>query len=388
MKGFEWQEASSRRLQVLDSLKIENFKIFRDLDLKLRPLTVLTGFNSGGKSTVLQALLLASLARKSENVALNGSYGLALGEGFDVLNPSAVVSEIRFTLMRQSLAEEIILTVPTDRAVTLAAHISRSTGLEPIDFRIGTYLSAERLGPRDLLEVPPAYEGVVDVGEQGQFTAHVLAQRERMKVSPELLHPEVGTTSVSITLSGQAEAWLSDIVRPVRVQATWLTSTSAAMIRFRDAPPIVEALSESSESEVPAEWKRPSNVGFGLSYALPIIVAGLSVQPGRILMIENPEAHLHPAGQSRMGYFLALVASSGVQTIIETHSEHLVNGIRLAIARDHRLSAESAIFHFFGDTKVSTMSISSTGAMSSWPTGFFDQAEEDLAELSRIKRTS
>jgi predicted ATPase len=374
---------------VLDSLKIENFKIFRDLDLKLRPLTVLTGLNSGGKSTVLQALLLASLARRSHNVALNGPYGLALGEGLDVLNPNATEPEIRFTLTSGSVEEQVRLIVPDDRAVTLEAQLTRSISPpELIDFEIGTYLSAERLGPRDLLEVPPLYERVVDVGEQGQFTAHVLAQRDRMKVTRELLYPEAGQTSVSITLGGQAEAWLSDMVRPVRVQATWLPSTSAAMIRFRDAPLIVEALSEPSKSEVPTEWMRPSNVGFGLSYVLPIIVAGLSVEPGRLFMIENPEAHLHPAGQSRMGHFLALVASSGVQTIIETHSEHVVNGIRLAIAKDHRLAAERAIFHFFADTKVLTMSISSTGVMSDWPPGFFDQAEEDLAELSRIKRTS
>jgi predicted ATPase len=131
---------------------------------------------------------------------------------------------------------------------------------------------------------------------------------------------------------------------------------------------------------------RPSNVGFGLSYTLPIIVAGLTVEPGSIFMIENPEAHLHPAGQSRIGHFLTLVASTGVQTIIETHSEHVVNGIRLAIAKYGEMDSKSAIFHFFGDTDVSTMSVSPTGAMSDWPPGFFDQAEEDLAELSRIRR--
>jgi predicted ATPase len=60
----------------------------------------------------------------------------------------------------------------------------------------------------------------------------------------------------------------------------------------------------------------------------------------------------------------------------------------LAIAKHGNLAADKAIFHFFGDTNVSTMSVSSTGAMSDWPVGFFDQAEEDLSELSRIKRDS
>jgi predicted ATPase len=375
---------------MLDNIRIENFKIFRDVSLQVRPLTVLTGFNSGGKSTVIQALLLSNLACRSVNVPLNGPYGLALGEAFDILNSAASEPEIRFTLSAESREEQLKLIVPNDRAVALTAEASsRTSAEEPFDLRLDTYLSAERLGPRDLLEVPPSNEGVVDIGAQGQFTAHVLAQRERMRVHPKLRHPE---TAVSITLAGQVEAWLSDMVRPVRVQATWLPATNAAMIRFREAPVSAEAVlpsptaQASSESELPTDWMRPSNVGFGLSYALPIIVAGLTAETGSIFMIENPEAHLHPAGQSRIGHFLALVASSGVQTIIETHSEHVVNGIRLAVAKYGDLDSELAIFHFFGETDVSAMSVSATGTMSEWPPGFFDQAEEDLAELSRIKR--
>ncbi len=369
---------------MLNSIQIENFKLFRDLHLKLRPLTVLTGFNSGGKSTVLQALLLSNLACKSANVSLNGPYGLALGEAFDVLNSSALEPEIRFTLTTESLEERLRLIVPNDRAVTLTAESSsRTSGREPFDLNIDAYLSAERLGPRDLLEVPPTSERVVNIGEQGQFTAHVLAQRERERVHPKLRHPQ---TAVAITLAGQVEAWVSDMVRPVRVQATWLPSTSAAMIRFREAPVKTEVVAPSPDSDLPTDWMRPSNVGFGLSYVLPIIVAGLTAEPGSIFMIENPEAHLHPAGQSRIGHFLTLVASSGVQTIIETHSEHVVNGIRLAIAKYGEIDSNSAIFHFFGDADVSTLSVSPAGTMSDWPPGFFDQAEEDLAELSRIKR--
>lgn len=369
---------------MLNNIRIENFKAFRDLHLELRPLTVLTGVNSSGKSTVMQALLLSSLACKSASVPLNGPFGLALGEAFDVLNFRASEPEIRFTLVADSLEEEVKLVVPNDRAATLMAETSsRTVGGESPDLRIDIYLSAERLGPRDLLEVPPTRDGIVDIGEQGQFTAHVLAQRERLKVNPKLRHPQ---TALAITLAGQVEAWLSDIVRPVRVQATWLPGTSAAMIRFRDAPVITEVIPDPPERELPVDWMRPSNVGFGLSYALPIVVAGLTAEPGSVFMIENPEAHLHPAGQSRIGHFLALVASSGVQTIIETHSEHIINGIRLAIAKHGEIASEHTIFHFFGDTDLWTMLASSAGTMSDWPPGFFDQAEEDLAELSRIKR--
>jgi predicted ATPase len=371
---------------VIDNIRIENFKIFRDLDLTLKPLTILTGFNSGGKSTVIQALLLSALACKSVEIPINGPFGLALGEAFDVLNANASELEIRFTLMRDSDEARLSLKVPSDRAVILTGEVaSRTTGGISFDLNIGTYLSAERLGPRDLLEVPPNGETVTNVGEQGQFTAHVLAQFDRLKIHPNLIHPK---SEASITLGGQVEAWLSDVVRPMRVQATWLPSTSAAMIRFRNAPSNTEAVLTQKKTDLPAptDWMKPSNVGFGFSYALPIIVAGLTAQAGSILLIENPEAHLHPAGQSNMGTFLALVASSGIQVIVETHSEHIVNGIRLAIAENDKINSELAVFHFFGDTGMSTMSVSPSGVMSDWPPGFFDQAEADLAQLSRMKR--
>jgi predicted ATPase len=252
---------------MLNAIRIENFKLFRDLELPLHPLTVLTGFNSSGKSTVIQAFLLSDLACRSSTVSLNGPYGLALGEAFDVLNLGAPDAEIRFTLTGDGEDVSIRLPVSEDRAVSLSAHDPSETGdLQSFDIGIGAYLSAERLGPRDLLEVPSALEGSSYLGERGQFTAHVLAQRARVRVIPELLHPKSAESEslVAVTLASQVEAWLSDVVRPVRVQATWLPSTSAAMIRFREVPSLSDASTESFDGELPADWMRPSNVGFGL----------------------------------------------------------------------------------------------------------------------------
>ena len=78
----------------------------------------------------------------------------------------------------------------------------------------------------------------------------------------------------------------------------------------------------------------PSMTGFGISYILSIITVGLwcaSVK-NAVLVVENPEAHLHPGAQSNMGKFLELVSEAGVQVIIETHSEHVIDGVRLQAA--------------------------------------------------------
>jgi len=131
---------------------------------------------------------------------------------------------------------------------------------------------------------------------------------------------------------------------------------------------------------------RAANVGFGLTYVLPILTAILSSAPGALLLIENPEAHLHPKGQSRMGELLARAASCGIQIIVETHSDHILNGIRLAV-RNRKLASSDVQIHFFqrgehdGVIDVSTLRVDRNGSIDEWPDGFFDQSERDLMAL-------
>jgi predicted ATPase len=133
---------------------------------------------------------------------------------------------------------------------------------------------------------------------------------------------------------------------------------------------------------------RPPNVGFGLSYALPIVVAALTAIPGTLLIVESPEAHLHPAGQSAIGHFLAQVAGSGVQTVVESHSDHVLNGIRRAVAESRVIQADDVVVHFFGTSGASRLEIKDSGAVTEWPEGFFDQTETDLSHLARIRTST
>jgi predicted ATPase len=105
-----------------------------------------------------------------------------------------------------------------------------------------------------------------------------------------------------------------------------------------------------------------------------------------MLIVENPEAHLHPFSQSRIGVFLALVASTGRQIFIETHSDHVVNGIRLCVSKGF-VNHDSIKFNFFdqpsnGDTaNMSQISFKENGRLERWPKRFFDQIENDLSQL-------
>ena len=371
---------------MITGLGIRNFKCFASIDLPMRELTVLTGINGAGKSTVLQALLLARQAAESslgQVVKLNGPYGLELGEAGDVIHPNADPAVIEVIVKTASRSSKYAFAVPDERTLNLPVIARDETA--PASLSAGgtafTYLNAERLGPRDQLDVTADEAGLVGVGVRGEYTAQTLAMRETDEVRPLLRHPQTPHHGVT-TLRTQVENWASTIIRPIRIIAQWPPGITASMIRFQEPELIRNQLLAS-------EQIRPANMGFGFSYALPIIVAGLLMPAEGILIVENPEAHLHPAGQSRLGRFLARVAGSGAQVIVETHSDHIINGIRLAVAEDSVIPTDKVLVHFFGNEAGQApeeIEVTSRGALTSWPQGFFDQIEEDLGGIARAKR--
>jgi predicted ATPase len=138
--------------------------------------------------------------------------------------------------------------------------------------------------------------------------------------------------------------------------------------------------------ETRSNFYRPTNVGFGLTYSLPILVACLAAKRGALLLLENPEAHLHPRGQSALGELLAKCANDGVQIIVETHSDHLLNGVRLAVKRGH-INKDRVALHFFtreidtGDAYIQSPAVLENGRLTNWPKDFFDQWDKDVDSL-------
>ncbi|MFD5389456.1 DUF3696 domain-containing protein [Streptomyces sp. NPDC127074] len=367
---------------MITSLRVRHFKRFADASFALRPLTVLTGLNGTGKSTTIQSLLLTrQLADASAGrvVQLNGPYGLALGEAHEVLHPDAPDSTIEIQIGGDGTQVPSVhrFTVPDEQALYL--RVADESGPPPAELRgqgsAFTYLCAERLGPRDQLGVSAEHPDLIGVGVQGQYTAQLLALHETRAVREPLFHPTTWDTHNVTTLRTQVETWASDIVRPIKITAQWPPGITASTIRFQEPGLLSEPI-------------RPANMGFGFSYALPVIVAGLLTGPGDLLIVENPEAHLHPGGQSKLGRFLARVAGAGAQVIVETHSDHVLNGARLAVAVERSLRPEDAVVHYFGEEEAGSAPIEFTtnGELTEWPRGFFDQIEQDLGRLARARR--
>jgi len=175
----------------------------------------------------------------------------------------------------------------------------------------------------------------------------------------------------------QVSGWLQQLSPGVRLDANALKGTDEVLLEFRYMGKSREARSDTY---------RPTNVGFGLTYNLPIVVACLAAPPGALLLLENPEAHLHPRGQAALGELISKCANDGVQIIVETHSDHLLNSIRLAVKRK-TIDESKVVLHFFqrsietGEAFVQSPALFDNGRLSNWPEGFFDQWDKDVDAL-------
>ena len=383
---------------ILDAIELRNFKCYEALDLPCAALTVLTGYNAAGKSTALQALLLLTqalrVAASDRELPLNGDF-VSLGSEGDVLRHGA--TEQSFSIGVRAADERISWTFGSRK-------VRSSRGLVPLralEYREGggagvaagrnptriwparsgskstlatlrnaAYLGAARAVPLDCFPVPRTARPVGDVGAAGEFAPYwyLEAADEDVDVARRRAHDDGGT------VRAQLDAWLGELFPGARASADRLSPDAPIRLSF--------SLSTTSP------WERPANVGFGLSYAFPMLVALLTRETGSILVVDSAEAHLHPRAQSAVGRLLGQMAGAGLQIFVETHSDHLLSGIRLAV-KDGLLQPDDVALHFVGQGgvpgQVTTLAVDKNGTVSDWPEGFFDQAENDLAILSGWK---
>ncbi len=389
---------------MISSLFLKNFKCFQELALPLGALTLLTGFNAAGKSTSLQNLLLLAQAQRSDSealeVPLNGPL-VELGTPGEVLSSHQSDSrEIRLGVEDEQVRIDWILASGNRNEgnalrvgrvrVQTADGTSEYAGkdglyrLLPVQagasaralaerVRSLIYLSAVRRGAADVFPMPDASSPIfADVGLQGEFAPWWFEQYLDEDVEAERRHPDEPASM----LRKQFNAWANELFPGAQGNAQKLPKTNLLRLELR--------IGDTDD------WQRPANIGYGLTYAFPVLIASLLAKRDQILIVDSPEAHLHPMGQSLMGRFLARMAAAGVQVLIETHSDHVLNGVRLAV-RDGLIPPDRVATHFFnavhgvGDAsggRILSPLMDPEGNLSEWPVGFFDQAEKDLAKLA------
>jgi predicted ATPase len=236
------------------------------------------------------------------------------------------------------------------------------------------YIFAERFGPRKMLPMSETHVRAKNLGSHGEYVLHFLHEFGKTIELPEKDLRLSAVAGTSRLLWQQVDAWLQEISPGSHLQFDLVRRADSVLTGFTFDRP----------GDVPTRSFRATNVGFGLSYVLPVIVALLAAPVGALVLLENPEAHMHPRGQTRLGQLAARAAAAGVQVILETHSDHVMDGVRIEV-REGRVKAEKTAFHYFerDGARASVVSplLTSDGRLDQWPPGFFDQHDDNLAQL-------
>ena len=382
---------------MLQRIELRHFKCFALLKLPFGPLTLLSGANASGKSSLMQALVLLHQTIRehewSRRLMLNGT-SIRLGTA------SAVIDDVYgrrtcgialqdgeagyawdFGGERDEMSMAVERVQVADRfGGRDEEHPQALRNLLPVDYgepysnndltsrlhRL-TYITAERLGPREHYALEDPQRTPV-VGPTGEHAASVLYSGGDTPVLGSLTIPNVPPTRFR-----QVGARMQQFFPGCALTVEKIPRTSAVELGFRTSSA--------------TDFHAPIHTGFGLTQVFPVVVAALSARRDDLLLIENPEVHLHPAGQATMGRFLAEVAAAGVQVIMETHSDHVLNGVRRAVKNGVLTSGDVAL-HFFrprhdaerdGVAQVQSPYLDREGNVDDWPDGFFDQFDKDMS---------
>lgn len=369
-------------------IELSNFKCFKKLELNCSPLTLLCGMNGMGKSSVIQALLVLRQSYevrplREGRLVLDGRL-TDIGTGKNVLCEDANADVIEFLLYRDDTQEPCRLAYDYDRTSD-RLDMRRSEAAPERFGGFGVpetwwelppfggslfYVNAERVGPRKTYALSEAFRHSGDLGAHGEYAPNYLSSYGH-RTHPDDDPRFEGCESRRLTAG--IERWLGEVSPGAHL---WLE-------RIPDADAVVAGFSFGREGDIETQRYGATNVGFGLSYILPVLVAMFGPS-GSLCLIENPEAHLHPRGQTRLAELAVRATMAGVQVIVETHSDHFMDGVRIAV-RDGLIPPGNAAFHYFErrDARmvVSSPKIDANGRISAWPAGFFDQHEENLARL-------
>ncbi|MBT2528850.1 DUF3696 domain-containing protein [Streptomyces sp. ISL-99] len=380
---------------MIEQLSLTNFKAFRSADLRLAPITLLTGLNSSGKSTVLQSLALLRQSYESGTLLstdgdsdsrggflLDGEL-VELGTGQDLLHEDFVRTEpdepdptisVAFRTDQGRTYSWSAKYSPEDDVLPLTRTASDTPLTDlPLFSRHFQYLKADRIVPATTY--PRSHHQAIGrgfLGARGEHTVNFL-RHHAQDVVPDgpLRHPQARAH----TLMDQVVAWMQKLCPGVNLAAEEIPGIDSVRLSYGFG---------GTAGLDSTRRRRPTNVGFGLTYALPVVVACLSAQPGSLILLENPEAHLHPQGQTWLAYLTVAAVAAGAQVIMETHSDHVLNGLRIAV-KDGRLPAASTAVHFFRRhgqaAEIISPRMGEDGMLSDWPEGFFDEWENSIEQL-------
>ena len=366
---------------MIRSLRLKNFKCFAELkDTEVRQITLLTGSNGRGKSSVMQSLLLMAQSfrngRNLDTLRINGRF-VDLGTFEDILkkdckhkaiemcfqtdDPDENKIELKWVVAnskpkcadlksfkvryKDGKIRELVSILGADdesssRAIKSVGSNSAIAALN--HFSNFFYVSAERMGPINY----SVQDDANGIGIHGEEIVNVLHEKGSSFIKDV-------TKNISKIMGG-ASIKISDIDK--------------------------EFLKLTMDSKDESGYFKPVNVGVGYSYILPVVITPMLAPKNAKIVVENPEAHLHPGAQSRlMDFLIAIAKENGHQLFIETHSDHVINALRIAIKeKKYKIQeSDSCIIHFYreldGNLRSTPIFIDREGNLSDYPTDFMEE---------------
>ncbi|MEA3415706.1 MAG: DUF3696 domain-containing protein [Thermodesulfobacteriota bacterium] len=373
---------------MIKQIKIKNFKSHSRTDLELSSLNILTGLNGMGKSSAIQALLLLRQTFQKnmlgKGLELNADL-CAIGVAEDALYQSAEDDLIEFAIHCGEDQHKWSFMVDdkklTDTFLKIKeSNIKNASTLKSISLFNNKfqYISAFRNGPvqnydKDTSGVELFHQISVKEG-RCELVAHYLDYFKNESIANESLKKEPEDENCDLIF--QVKRWLEDISPNINIKVEPLESSYKINYSY-----------SRGENKTPTKEFKATNIGFGISYTLPIIIAALHSPKDSIVIVENPESHIHPDGQAKLIELICMAAKSGVQFIIETHSDHIINGVLVATKKGLISPPDSKVYFFDRDitahATVSThLPILPGGKIKRPPNGFFDRLDKDMKILT------
>jgi len=316
---------------MINKVRVRALKSIKDLTVDCSRLNLIVGTNSAGKSTFLQALLLDA-QNGIDKSGLNGSL-ISLGEYREAHNYSMPDSSIKIWIWENGCKEPAWVEFSEDLEnpckVTVSGELDdMDIIMDRVSFKEDEarhlywksgfhYLSCHRLGPQDIYAKYFGDDG--NLGNDGEYSFSYLMKHESDPIADELVKNKENSTN---SLYEQVNYWLNYIVGTSFILKD-IKKTNYLQVKYNNNP-------ANLNSE--AMYSRPVNVGSGISYLITILITCLASDKNDTILIENPEIHLHPKAQSKLCEFLYFISSSGRQLFVETHSDHIFNGVRVGIS--------------------------------------------------------
>lgn len=411
-------------LKGITSISLCGYKSFNTTaTIELRPLTILAGANSSGKSSIMQPLLMMKQT---------------LDESYDPGDLKIDGPNVKFTLVDQFLSKltgenkkklfKICIEIDGEKSIK-ETFKKRKKGIELAEMiyknkdeiiKLSSKMTQEEIiqnNPNIIskfgkLKSGPIHHDKLVIERDRCFLELVLYFERKtssgriplVNIEPfakniiRIIHVPAlrgnprrnyGVAATGSTFPGTFEKYISSLINDWQVKGdprlddlgmslekiglTW--KVSARPVDDTSVEILVGRLPHSIRGGA-KDLVSIADVGFGISQTLPVLVSLLAAEPNQLVYIEQPEIHLHPRAQVAMAQVLADAAKRGVRVVVETHSSLLLRGIQTLVA-EGALPPEIIKLHWFlrhedGITEVRSTDLDKAGAFGDWPEDFAD----------------